>query len=50
MHQQHGHSKDSTQQDQLADVVDHMHHYYVCVITVIVSDARRLKMTGTTIS
>lgn len=36
--------KDSAQQGQLADGVDHVHHYYV---HVIVSDARRLKMMGT---
>jgi len=42
-HQRRGH-KDSAQQGQLADGVDHVRHYYVCVI---VSDARRLKVTST---
>jgi hypothetical protein len=43
VHQRRGH-KDSAQQGQLADRVDHMRHYYMCVI---VSDARRLKVTDT---
>jgi hypothetical protein len=43
VHQRRGH-KDSAQQGRLVDGVDHARHYYV---RVIVSDARRLKVTGT---
>jgi hypothetical protein len=43
VHQRRDH-KDIAQQGQLADEVDHVRHYYM---RVIVSDARRLKTTGT---